>query len=74
MFISHRMTARPDIEAVGALRPTYLHQDFDKYYGQLPRAKGYALILDDNTERLWMVKIRPRLTWDAGETATAFKK
>ncbi len=72
LFISHRMTAKPDIEAVGALRPSYLHQDLDKYYAEMPNAKGFALIIDDNTEKIWMVKIRPRLSWDGGVTATAF--
>ncbi|MFH1697102.1 MAG: ATP-binding protein, partial [Candidatus Diapherotrites archaeon] len=32
IFISHRMTAQPDIEAVSQLRPSYMHQNFDKYY------------------------------------------
>ncbi len=72
LFISHRMTSQPDIEAVSQLRPSYLHQNFDKYYQEMPKAKGYALILDDNTEKLWMVKIRPRFSWDGGVTATAF--
>ena len=73
LFISHRMTSQPDIEAVSQLRPSYLHQDFDKYYQEMPRAKGYALVLDDESEKLWMVKIRPRFSWDAGVTATVFK-
>ena len=72
LFISHRMTAQPDIHAVSQLRPSYLHQNFDKYYQEMPRAKGYALILDDQTERMWLVKIRPRYSWDGGKTASAF--
>lgn len=72
LFISHRMTSQPDIEAVSQLRPSYLHQDFDRYYMEMPRGKGFALILDDNTEKLWMVKIRPRFSWDGGVTASAF--
>ncbi len=72
LFISHRMTSQLDIAAVSELRPSYLHQDFDRYYMEMPRGKGYALILDDNTEKLWMVKIRPRFSWDGGETASAF--
>ncbi len=73
IFISHRMTAQEDIEAVSQLRPSYLHQNFDKYYQEMPRAKGFALILDDETEKLWLVKTRPRFSWDAGVTASAFK-
>ena len=72
LFISHRMTAKPDIEAVSALRPSYMHQDFDRYYQEMPREKGFAIILDDNTEKLWLVKIRPRFSWDGGVTASVF--
>jgi len=74
LFISMRLTAKMDIDSVSTLRPTYLHEDMDKYFGTMPRAKGYALILDDNSEKLWMVRTRPRTTWDAGKTASAFKK
>jgi len=72
LFISHRMTSQPDIQAVSALRPSYMHQDFDKYYAEMPRSQGYALVIDDNTEKIWMIKVRPRLSWDAGVTASAF--
>jgi len=72
LLISHRMTSQPDIAAVSELRPSYMHQDFDRYYQEMPRSKGYALVLDDNTEKLWLIKIRPRYSWDGGTTATAF--
>ena len=39
----------------------------------MPRSKGYALLLDDQTEKLWMIKVRPRFSWDGGVTATVFK-
>lgn len=72
LFISHRMTSKPDIEAVAALRPSYMHQKLDKYYAEMPKEKGYALIIDDNTEKIWMIRVRPRYSWDAGVTASAF--
>ena len=72
LFISHRMTSQPDITAVSELRPSYMHQDFDRYYQEMPKSKGYALVLDDNTEKLWLIKVRPRYSWDGGTTATAF--
>ena len=72
LFISHRMTSKPDIDAVSALRPSYMHQDLDKYYAEMPKEKGYALIIDDNTEKIWMIRVRPRYSWDAGVTASAF--
>ncbi|MDZ4256343.1 MAG: ATP-binding protein [archaeon] len=74
LFISHRMTSQEDILAVSQLRPSYMHGDFDKLYGTMPRGRGFALILDDNAETIYTVKIRPRLTWDGGTTASAFTK
>jgi uncharacterized protein len=72
LFISHRMTAKPDIQAVGALRPSYMHTDLDKLYAQMPKQKGFALVIDDNTEKVWMIKVRPRFSWDSSVTASAF--
>jgi hypothetical protein len=72
LFISHRMTSQPDIAAVGALRPSYMHSDLDKLYAEMPKQKGYALVIDDNTERVWMIKVRPRFSWDSSVTASAF--
>ncbi|MCX6801838.1 MAG: ATP-binding protein [Candidatus Diapherotrites archaeon] len=72
LFISHRLTSQSDIKAVEAMRPSYMYKGFDKYYDEMPKGKGFALILDDNSEKLWFVRIRPRFSWDAGVTATAF--
>jgi len=72
LFIAHRMTAQADIQAVSELRPSYMHQDFDKYFEEMPKSKGYAIVLDDNAEKLWLIKVRPRYSWDGGTTATAF--
>lgn len=74
LFISHRMTSQPDITAVSELRPSYMHQNFGKYFQEMPRARGFALILDDQTEKLWLMKVRPRFSWDGGVTATVFKE
>ncbi|MFH0954821.1 MAG: LAGLIDADG family homing endonuclease [Candidatus Micrarchaeota archaeon] len=73
IFISHRMTSQVDIQAVSTLRPTYMTQSLDKLYAEMPRGKGFALIIDDNTEKIWNVRIRPRFSWDGGVTATAFR-
>ncbi len=72
VFISYRLTAQPDIEAVSLLRPAYLHADFGRSYAEMPRSKGFALVLDDNSEKMFMCKIRPRFSWDGGTTASAF--
>ncbi len=74
LFISHRLTSQPDIMSVSELRPTYMSQDLGKYYSEMPRGNGYALVIDDNTEKIWMIKMRPRMSWDASVTASAFLK
>ena len=74
LFISHRMTSQDDIMAVSQLRPSYMHGDFDKLYAEMPKGKGFALLLDDNAETIYTVKMRPRSSWDGGTTANAFQK
>ena len=41
---------------------------------ELPNLKGGAIILDDNSERLYPVRIRPRFTWHGGESPAAIKE
>ena len=41
---------------------------------QLPDAKGSAIILDDNSERLYPIRVRPRYTWHGGESPRAIRK
>jgi hypothetical protein len=53
---------------------TYLLEDIRKSITDLPRTKGSALILDDNSERLFNVQIRPRRSWHAGGSPTALKE
>jgi len=40
----------------------------------LPKTKGAALILDDNSERIFNVQIRPRQSWHAGGSPAALKE
>jgi hypothetical protein len=53
---------------------TYLLFDIRKSIGKLPKSKGSAVILDDNSERLFNVQVRPRQSWHAGESPLAFKE
>ena len=74
VFISHRVTARIDTDALGALMQSYLRTGLDKALDGLPRAPGAALILDDTNERMFPIQVRPRFTWHGGESPTALKK
>ena len=71
-FLSMRMTAQEDINAVATIRPSYLNVPMDKFYGQMPRDQGFAILLDDNSEKVMLIRVRPRTTWDGGKTANVF--
>lgn len=74
LVIAHRLTAKPDLDALSAVMQTYLLFDIRKNISDLPKSKGSALILDDNSERLFNVQIRPRMSWHAGGSPTAIKE
>jgi hypothetical protein len=73
-IIAHRVTAKIDIDALGALMQSYLRGSLDKYLDDLPRIKGSALILDDSNEKMFPMRVRPRFTWHGGSAPTAIQE
>ncbi len=73
IVISHRLTAQPDIAALNEVMQTYLTENIRKYIDELPHLKGSAIILDDNSERIYPMRVRPRFTWHGGEAPSAVK-
>jgi uncharacterized protein len=73
IVLAHRVTAKPDIDALNYIMQTYLLADIKTYLDNLPRLKGSAIILDDNSERIYPMRVRPRFTWHGGEAPTAIK-
>jgi len=71
ILISHRITAKLDVDALGRLMQSYLREGLDKQLNNLPRVKGAGLIVDDTNERMYPVRIRPRFTWHGGISASA---
>jgi len=71
LVIAHRLTNKKDLEALNEIMQTYLLESINKAMNNLPDLKGSAIILDDNSERLFPIKIRPRFTWHGGETPKA---
>jgi hypothetical protein len=71
IIISHRLTAKADIDALKAIMQTYLLYDIGKYINELPHLKGVAIVLDDNSERLYKIRMRPRQSWHAGSSPIA---
>ncbi|RMD67725.1 ATP-binding protein [Candidatus Pacearchaeota archaeon] len=73
IVISHRVTAKPDIDALNEIMQTYLLKSIKQQIDDLPRLRGSAIILDDNSERIYPIRVRPRFTWHGGEAPTAIK-
>jgi DNA helicase HerA-like ATPase len=73
IVLSHRLTAKQDIDALGEIMQTYMRHDIDHYIDALPDRTGTGLILDDNSERIFPVQMRPRKSWHAGGTPDAFE-
>ncbi|MBN2367652.1 hypothetical protein JXC34_01440, partial [Candidatus Woesearchaeota archaeon] len=74
VLLSHRITAKLDTEALGMLMQSYMRKGLDKFLDDLPREKGAAVILDDNNERMYPIRVRPRFTWHGGEAPVAIPK
>lgn len=73
IVISHRVTAKADIEALNEIMQTYLLENIRQQMDNLPSLKGSAILLDDNSERIYPIRIRPRFTWHGGEAPTSVK-
>jgi|TARA_B100001971_G_C18238870_1_gene569330 ABC-type dipeptide/oligopeptide/nickel transport system ATPase component len=74
IVLSHRITARLDVEALGMLMQSYMREGLDKQLNNLPALKGSAVVFDDNNERLFPIRIRPRFTWHGGGSPAAIKE
>lgn len=68
--ISHRITARIDIDALGTLMQSYMREGLDKQVNELPKVDGAAIVFDDMNERLYPMRVRPRISWHGGSSPT----
>jgi hypothetical protein len=71
--ISHRITAKLDMEALGLLAQSYMEHGIERAMNDLPTVKGTAVVFDDLNEKIMMIRVRPRLTWHGGSSPTAIK-
>ena len=74
LILSHRLTSKADIEALRSIMQTYVLEDINELINAMPRKKGTALILDDNSERLFTLQVRPRMSWHAGGSPAAIRE
>jgi DNA helicase HerA-like ATPase len=72
VILSHRLTAKEDINALGEIMQSYMRHDIGHYIDALPDKPGTGLMLDDNSERVFPIQMRPRRSWHAGGTPDAF--
>lgn len=73
IIIAHRLTAKVDIEALNSMMQSYLYEDIQTYLNELPKTPGACIILDDNSERIYPVMIKPKRSWHGGEAPRAVK-
>ena len=71
IVLSHRLTAKADVEALNSMMQSYLVTDLQTYLNNLPKLKGASIILDDNSERIYPVGIHPKRSWHGGEAPSA---
>jgi len=74
IVISHRLTAKIDTQALGALMQSYMREGLDTQLNYLPRVKGAALIFGDINEKIYPMRVRPRYTWHGGATPSIILK
>ena len=74
IILSHRLTNKKDMEALNEMMQSYLLEGISKSMNKLPDEKGAAILLDDSSERLYPLRIRPRFTWHGGEAPKAIQQ
>jgi DNA helicase HerA-like ATPase len=71
LLICHRLTASDDILALETSRPLYMQESLEVYLRKMGSERGAALIVDDHSESVHLVRIRPRMSWHGGGDPSA---
>jgi hypothetical protein len=66
VFLCHRLTAQEDIDALRQIRPVYMQGDIQESLRKIGSEKGVALLVDDTSESVHVVQLRPRVSWHGG--------
>ena len=74
IVIGHRVTANLDTEALALLAQSYMRGGIVDAMNNLPREKGSAVLFDDTNERLYAIRMRPRISWHGGSSPSAIKE
>jgi len=73
LLICHRLTSSDDILALEASRPLYMQESLRAYLKKMGSERGAALIVDDHSESVHMVRVRPRRSWHGGGEPSALE-
>ncbi len=73
LLICHRLTSSDDILALETSRPLYMQESLRAYLKKMGSERGAALIVDDHSESVHMVRIRPRRSWHGGGEPSALE-
>ncbi len=71
IVLSHRVTAKIDVDALNNMMQSYMEKGLVDAMNELPDESGSAVILDDTSERLYSLRVRPKISWHGGESPTA---
>ncbi len=75
IVISHRVTAERDLKSLNEIMKNFTSQDIEVFMSEnLPKRKGSALILDDKSERIYPVQMKPRFSWHGGQDPSLIRK
>jgi len=66
IIICHRLTAQEDIDALRLIRPTYMYGEIGESIKKMGSEKGVALLVDDTSESVHVIQIRPRMSRHGG--------
>jgi DNA helicase HerA-like ATPase len=73
LLICHRLTSSDDILALETSRPLYMQESLRAYLKKMGSERGAALIVDDHSESVHMVRVRPRRSWHGGGEPSALE-
>ena len=71
IVLCHKITAKQDVDALNSMMQSYMEKGLIDEINNLPREKGSAIVLDDVSERIFPIRVRPRLSWHGGESPSA---
>ncbi len=74
VVLSHKLTSDQDVQALNSIMQNYVYEGIKQKMNTLPKLRGSAILLDDNSERIYQMRIRPRFTWHGGEAPSAVKE